>query len=135
MFAHQKYVLNMQYDVGEFINDLFHKLIILQQVLGHEISTVLRCSGCNYRLETNFMPTGIVSLSLPTNVNPFTLQELRDYNFELWAELNDTCSKCTDCRILRRYEIKLINSSLILKLDIFSEIQGKYQKIQNLKIN
>ena len=45
-FVNQKYLLPIQYDVCVFMKDLFEKLPILQQIFGHEISTVLRFPGC-----------------------------------------------------------------------------------------
>ena len=82
-FVHKKYLLPTKYDVSEFIDDLSMKVPILQQVLGHEINIILRCPGCNDRVVTDFVLKCVIPLSLPPNMNPCTLQDICDHNFEL----------------------------------------------------
>ena len=110
------------------------KVPILQQVLGNEINIVLRCPGCNDRVVTDFVLKYVIPFSLPPNMNPCTLQDICYNNFELWPEVNDPCSSC-DCRRLRNYEIKLISSCLIVKLEIFSLNKTGSCRIKNLKVN
>ena len=103
---------------------------ILQQVLGNEINCI--CPHCDV---SNFVTPGLVPLSIPPNINTCSLQEIFDYNFELWPEVNNYCSKNCECRMLRGYDIKLVSTSLIIKLEIFADTEEGVRKIQNLKIN
>ena len=64
-----------------------------------------------------------------------TLQEICDYNFEEWPEVNNPCPECCKIHRLQGYEIKLINLILIIKLEIFSNNEGNNCKIMELKIN
>ena len=133
IFVDKKYLLPVTYDVVDFLNGLIRKLPILQQIYGHEVSTVLRCVSCDERFTTDFVTEYIIPLSLPRNDQPFTLQHICDYNFELWPEVDSHCSNGCMNRRLQGYQIKLLSSSLILKLKLFSNKDKR--KIENLKLN
>lgn len=134
-FLHEKYISPLQYDVCDFINDLFINLPILQQLYSHEISTVLRCQGCDERLATDFVIGYVIPLALPLNTDkPYTLQYICDHNFNLWPEV-DECNKGCKTRRIKNTEIKLLCSSLILKLEVLSIDKFGSRTKKNYKIN
>ena len=134
-FVDKKYsFITIQHDVGNFLRDLFNNFPVIQQIYGHEICTVLRCVGCDERITTDFENRYIISLALPKQKVPSTLQQICDYNFEIWPEVDNYCSNGCKSRLLRNYELRLIGSSLILQLEIFANTENDF-KIQNLKIN
>ena len=81
----------------------------LQHVLRHNIVRILRCIGCDERQATNLMLQCIICLSVPTANKPLTLQEICDYSFQEWPEVNNPCPGCWKIRRLQGYENKLIN--------------------------
>ncbi|XP_029661949.1 uncharacterized protein LOC115234770 [Formica exsecta] len=82
--AGDQYLEKIQRDVSEFIIHLINNIDNIKSVIEHQLNITLRCKVCNYtntKIYTNY----ILLLQLPENLKKsYTLQELIQYNFSHW---------------------------------------------------
>lgn len=132
--AGHKYLENIQQDVSEFIIDLINNIDNIKSVVEHKLNITSRCKVCNYtntKSHTNY----ILLLQLPQNLKKtYTLQELMQYNFSCWNNVEKICTNCGAISSLEKTDITVTKSIIILKLLLFKINDGKIIKITDIKI-
>ncbi|KAL7307796.1 hypothetical protein TKK_0000118 [Trichogramma kaykai] len=135
-FVNIKYLLQVHYDVAEFLVKLISKQLLLQQILSHELTTILSCTGCKDRTVVQNKSNYMLQLILPRKENAYTLQEIFDYNFNKWITVPSHCEKSCKCQQLQRYEeIQCTNSTLIIKLLNYEDTDEQTLRKESQKIN
>jgi len=77
----------------------------------------------------------ILLLQLPGNLKkPYTLQELIQYNFSRWNNVEKTCINCSAISFLEKTDIIVTKSIIILQLLLFKISDKKIIKMTDLKI-
>ena len=130
--AGNQYLKNIQQDAGEFIIHLINNLNDIKIVTECQINVTLRCKNCNYmkiETHTNYK----LLLHLPKKLKKlYTFEELMQYNFSHWINVEKLCTNCNAKSIFEKTDIIIkSNGILIFKLMLF-EICNK--KIANLNI-
>ncbi|EZA56079.1 hypothetical protein X777_03905 [Ooceraea biroi] len=131
--AGHQYLEKIQQDVSEFIIHLINNIDNIKSVIEHQLNITLRCKVCNYtntKIYTNY----ILLLQLPDNLKKSTLQELIQYSFSRWNNVEKICTNCGATSILAKTDISITGSVIILQLLLFKISDTKIIKITDLKI-
>lgn len=117
-----------------FILHLITNLSSIKSVMENQLNTTLRCKTCSYtnmEIHTNY----ILSLRLPGNLKKsYTIEELIQFNFSRWNNVEKLCTSCGANTILEKTDIIITQGILIFQLLLFKVQNEKIIKITNFNI-
>ncbi|KAL7296885.1 hypothetical protein TKK_0010275 [Trichogramma kaykai] len=113
--AHLQFLEIEEQDASEFLIKLIPKFDLLHNFFTNAIKFTTKCTSCTHENQ-EIQDYSIISLAIPSDNlnNIYTINDLINYNFNIWVPINGNCSFCELPNLEQKQELILYQKELLL---------------------